>query len=224
MKTQIIFFTLIIASLLSCEQAEIPTKIIPPVLVINGNKTDTAYLNSNYNDRGASLQKSGCVKINVSGNVNTAIAGVYYVDYDYTDTAGNVAATVTRTVHVVENKCAFLNGGYNVVCTCIAVVAGAPNPTITTTNYTATVAPAMDNNCFELSWMKVGSGYVVPSPPSFCGNSITVNFWDRDCIPGSCSTSGTLSVSKTTFTIESLAYQFSPAVRFMCKNVYTKQL
>lgn len=225
MRTQIIFFALVIASLFGCEQNEATDQITPPVIVINGNKLDTAYLNSSYDDRGASLEKSSCVKINASGNVNTAITGVYYVDYDYTDTAGNMAATVTRTVHVVENKCAFLNGGYNVVCTCVAVVAGLPNPTITTTNYTATVAPAIDNNCFELSSMKIGSGYVVPfPPPSINGNSITVGFWDRDCIPGSCSTTGTLSATKNTFTLESVAYQFSPAIRYMCKNVYTKQL
>lgn len=225
MKTRIIFSLAIVALLMSCEEVEMPTKIIPPVIVLNGNKIDTAYLNSSYNERGASLEKRGCVSVKVTGNVNTAVAGAYYVDYDYTDTAGNTAATVTRTVHVVENKCNFLNGGYNVVCTCVAVVAGSANPTVTTTNYTATVAPAMDDNCFELSSMKIGSGYVVPfPPPSITGNSITVNFWDRDCIPGSCSTTGTLSTTKNTFTIESVAYQFSPAVRYMCKNVYTKQL
>ncbi|MDP1800472.1 MAG: DUF5011 domain-containing protein [Bacteroidota bacterium] len=225
MKSYIIFLIVIVASLFSCEQPEIPTKIIPPVIVLNGNKIDTAYLNSSYDDRGAIIEKSGNASVNVTGSVNTALSGIYYVDYDYTDTSGNTAATVTRTVHVVENKCAFLNGGYDVVCTCIAIVTGAPNATITTTNYTANVAGAMDNNSFELSSMKIGSGYVVPFPaPSINGNSITVNFWDRDCIPGSCSTTGTLSVTKNTFTIESLAYQFSPAVRYRCKNVYTKQL
>ncbi len=225
MRAQIIFFTLVIASLFSCEQTEAPVQITPPAIVINGNKLDTAYLFSSYDDRGAFLEKNPCATVQVTGTVNTAVKGTYYVDYDYTDDAGHKAATVTRTVQVVENKCAFLNGGYNVVCTCVAVVAGAPNPTITTTNYTATVAPAMEDNCFELSSMKIGSGYVVPfPPPSVNGNSITVGFWDRDCIPGSCSTTGTLSATKNTFTIESVAYQFSPAIRYMCKNVYTKQL
>ena len=38
----------------------------------------------------------------MSGSVNTAVPGTYYVEYDYTDVNGNVAATVTRTV-IVED-------------------------------------------------------------------------------------------------------------------------
>ena len=38
----------------------------------------------------------------VSGVVNTGVVGTYVVEYDYTDTNGNVASTETRTITIVD--------------------------------------------------------------------------------------------------------------------------
>jgi len=38
----------------------------------------------------------------ISGSVNTGVVGTYILEYTYTDAAGNVGNTVTRTVNVVD--------------------------------------------------------------------------------------------------------------------------
>lgn len=64
---------------------------------------DTVSVNSIYHDETA--EADGCHEVTITGSVNTAVPGIYHIDYDYTDPAGNKAATVTRTVHViVSNK------------------------------------------------------------------------------------------------------------------------
>jgi len=38
-----------------------------------------------------------------TGSVDTSVLGDYPIDYDATDSEGNVATTVTRTYHVVDS-------------------------------------------------------------------------------------------------------------------------
>ncbi len=75
----------------------------PPHIHIYGKMEDTVSVNSIYRDETA--EADGCHEVTITGSVNTAVPGIYHIDYDYTDPAGNKAATVTRTVHViVSNK------------------------------------------------------------------------------------------------------------------------
>ncbi len=77
-----------------------------PVITITGSSSISVKRNSTYTDAGATATD------NVDGNitsrivktstVNMAVLGTYYVRYNVTDTAGNVATQKTRTVKVVR--------------------------------------------------------------------------------------------------------------------------
>ena len=75
----------------------------PPTITLKGDKTITIYIGSNYNDPGYSakdsLGKDITSKVKVTSNINTSIAGVYYVTYSVTDNYGN-SSSATRTISV----------------------------------------------------------------------------------------------------------------------------
>jgi hypothetical protein len=69
----------------------------------------TISVGDTYTDSGATFVDNvdGTGSVVGSGTVNTAVPGTYTITYDYTDHAGNPAATVTRTVTVKATS----NGG-----------------------------------------------------------------------------------------------------------------
>jgi hypothetical protein len=203
---------------ISSEENEFQKDTIAPVLKLE-KKIDTAYLNTLYEDPQAELVDRGkCINAEITGSVNTAVMGTYYLDYDYTDEAGNQAATVTRTVHVVENGASYLNGKYNVAFTCTASHTGVYNPTITTANYSATVSTSNINNRFEIIQLKIGPEAVIPIS-TLRGNSIHLEFYrNSECI-----SSGTVSSSKNSFTIQTSTYDETQRITHVCKNVFTKK-
>lgn len=69
-----------------------------PVITLTGSASVTVSTGSEYTDAGASSSE-GTASI-TSNTVNTAVAGTYAVTYGATDTAGNAAVPVTRTVIV----------------------------------------------------------------------------------------------------------------------------
>ncbi len=76
---------------------------IKPVITLTSG-TDTVTVGSTWTDAGATwtdnVDGSGTIPSG-TGTVDTNTVGTYTVTYDYTDAAGNVADTVTRTVNVV---------------------------------------------------------------------------------------------------------------------------
>ena len=77
-----------------------------PVITLTGSAAETMVLDGTYVDAGATASDtedgnltSGIV---VSDLVDTAIAGTYTVTYNVTDSNGNAASQVTRTVEVVD--------------------------------------------------------------------------------------------------------------------------
>jgi enamine deaminase RidA (YjgF/YER057c/UK114 family) len=89
-----------------------------PLIILNGEANITheggiAYLDANTSWSDA-VDGSGVVY--ASGQVNVSAPGVYVLSYDYTDAAGNVAQTVTRTVNVVDTTAPLivLNGEANI--------------------------------------------------------------------------------------------------------------
>ncbi|HOD49000.1 MAG TPA: DUF5011 domain-containing protein [Candidatus Hydrogenedentes bacterium] len=76
----------------------------PPVLTLNGASEITIQTGETYNDPGASatdaLEGDLTSRIAVSGSVDTAKSGTYTLRYNVSDTAGNAAPEVTRTVTV----------------------------------------------------------------------------------------------------------------------------
>ena len=76
---------------------------ISPVITLLGESTITMNVGDTYSEVGASATDNvdTSMAIIMSGSVNTTTPGVYTITYNATDTAGNGATEVTRTVSVL---------------------------------------------------------------------------------------------------------------------------
>jgi hypothetical protein len=190
-----------------------------PVITLKGKKNDTISLQTTFMDAGATAidDKDGDISafIIVSGSVNTNVTGDYVKEYNVRDGAGNIAVKATRQIRV-KNDVDYLNGSYTVACNCQTIEPGV-STLQNNTNYTASVvASATINNSFNVSSLHNGNttGAFILS-----ASALNVSGFNP---PGSIS--GTVSASKTTFTMNSLTYDVSyPSRSFQCTNIYTKQ-
>lgn len=77
---------------------------IAPVITLNGSSTVQLNVGDTYNEQGATatdnVDGNLTSAIVISGSVNTTIAGTYIRRYNVTDSAGNAAAEVVRTITV----------------------------------------------------------------------------------------------------------------------------
>ncbi len=75
-----------------------------PVIVLNGDAEINVYQGVNYTDAGAVLTDNYDADKNIlaTGSVDTSEIGQYILTYNGTDSSGNAAETVTRTIHVVD--------------------------------------------------------------------------------------------------------------------------
>ena len=73
-----------------------------PVITLTGNATVNLTVGDTYTEQGATWTDNidGSGSATASGSVNTAVADAYYIAYNFTDTAGNAATEVIRTVIV----------------------------------------------------------------------------------------------------------------------------
>lgn len=80
------------------------------ITLVDGKADLTIEVGSTYTDAGATAtdnydsDASITAKIVSSGSVNAAVVGEYTINYNVTDTNGNKASQVTRTVHVVDTQ------------------------------------------------------------------------------------------------------------------------
>ncbi|MBP3255182.1 MAG: polysaccharide deacetylase family protein [Clostridia bacterium] len=78
---------------------------VPPEIELNGKKSQTVYINNDYEEEGATAidEKDGDItdKITIIGNVDTSKEGKYTITYKVTDSSGNEAIE-TREVTVRE--------------------------------------------------------------------------------------------------------------------------
>ena len=78
----------------------------PPVITLNGPSTINLLVGDSYVEQGATatdnIDGDLTASIVISGSVNTAVAGTYFINYNVSDAAGNAATQVTRTVNVSE--------------------------------------------------------------------------------------------------------------------------
>jgi hypothetical protein len=77
----------------------------PPVITLTGANPLYIAHGDAYLEPGATAfdERDGNLEsITVTGSVNTAATGTYYLDYNVSDTSGNSATTVTRTVFVQD--------------------------------------------------------------------------------------------------------------------------
>jgi trimeric autotransporter adhesin len=74
----------------------------PPVITLLGDNPLTLLMNSTYTEPGSTVTDAVDTGLTttVTGTVDTSDVGSFILSYDVTDTAGNVATTVTRTVNV----------------------------------------------------------------------------------------------------------------------------
>ncbi len=79
---------------------------VAPIITLLGENPIQIFVNDTYTDAGATALDNvdGDISdlIEVTGTVNTAVAGTYTLSYNVRDAANNQAAEVTRTVNVVE--------------------------------------------------------------------------------------------------------------------------
>jgi hypothetical protein len=75
-----------------------------PVISLIGNVDVSHEVDTEYDDAGATAfdTADGNVPVVTSGTVNTNVVGSYTLDYNASDSAGNMASTVTRTINVIE--------------------------------------------------------------------------------------------------------------------------
>ncbi len=238
MKSFVFLFPLL---MFSCELIEDTDLIasnrkdsIPPVLQLNGEALDTAYLFTDYVDPGVKLldEKAGDLfiykegKVETSGEVNMRLPGSYVITYSAKDAAGNFALPITRTVNVVENSTTFLNGNYSVVCSCTVLPQGSNTPSLVSSTYTAAVLSSPRRDNFQISRLNLGPVNVMPGA-QLNGSDISLEYYDRDLnyTDGSEEVfKNTLSPSKTSFTLETKVMPWSPLVSYHCKNVFTKKM
>ncbi len=78
--------------------------ITPPAITLNGGEEMTINEGDSFTDPGATAVDNvdASVVVNSTGSVDTNTIGTYTIEYDAVDTAGNVATTVSRTVHVAD--------------------------------------------------------------------------------------------------------------------------
>lgn len=73
-----------------------------PDITLKGEEFVTLTVGDEYNEEGVTVVDANSTTLAITGDVNTAVAGVYILTYIATDEAGNESNPVTRTVTVVE--------------------------------------------------------------------------------------------------------------------------
>ena len=99
---------------------------VPPVIAMNGKPDVTVEMHSIYTDAGANATDNydPAVQVISSGTVDTGKAGDYNITYSASDSSGNKATPLVRTVHVVDTTTPLIIAGAAVaVLAVIAVVA-----------------------------------------------------------------------------------------------------
>lgn len=93
-----------------------------PVITLNGQSSVVVECSAGFTDPGATAADTcdGTITVAVAGAVNTDSPGVYPLVYSATDSQGNVAVEVTRTVTVVDTTLPVitLNGNIAVALEC----------------------------------------------------------------------------------------------------------
>ncbi|MCA0152317.1 immunoglobulin-like domain-containing protein [Winogradskyella vincentii] len=79
----------------------------PPVITLIGANPINLNIGDTYTEQGATATDNldGDISANIviTGTVNTAVAGTYFVNYNVSDSSGNAATQVTRTVNVAAD-------------------------------------------------------------------------------------------------------------------------
>ena len=90
--------------LITWEQA-FTIDITPPTIVLNNGSTTNVALDGTYNEPGATVIDDSGETINavITGTVDVNTIGTYLISYNASDSSGNAATQVQRTVNVVDS-------------------------------------------------------------------------------------------------------------------------
>lgn len=197
-------------------------------LRVNGNTVDTAYIGSLYADPGAmmldrsfELVRGSDDNIQAEGSVRTDAEGTFTISYSGFAPPGTELAPVTRTVHVVPNTVAYLNGVYDATCIC-TMDDSTHSHVASAESYSSVVSPSAQKGCFELSMVDIGPGYMT-TRACVTGNSIDLSYYDPD-IDFRSTCKGVVAPSHDAFTVTSIAYQYSPLVTSTCVSQFKRRL
>ena len=143
-----------------------------PVITLNGSNPQNVQINTAYEEAGATADSGEAVIID-SSNVNSAVVGSYSVTYNSTDLAGNVAATVTRTVIVVDS-----GSGSDTAAPVIALNGSNPQTVQLNDQYveagaTTDSGDAVTIDSSQVNTSVVGSYVVTYTAQDAAGNSAT---------------------------------------------------
>lgn len=230
MKYISIYLSFVIGILfIACSDHGISNEFFTAEIQLIGKKTDTTFLNGDYKDEGAYLiyhknERSFRDEIKGKGSVNTASLGTYYIDYDFTDSLGNHSATVTRTVHVIEHRYTYLNGLYDVACSCTITSNESGKTELLASTYTAEVSSSSNKDDILIKYLRVGPEDLQPYT-TLIGDTIIMNYYSRDLQSSNGNNGkGYLMPDKNSFVVFSLARPYAAKKTYQCKNVFTKKL
>ncbi len=122
LKKGLLLFSVVLLIASGCQKVQ--EDKIPPVIKLIGRNPDTVLLGCEYHERGAAVADDKDIDGNayeISGEVNTDIADVYYLDYTAIDADNNMAFE-QRTVVVEAFSTGFFEGGFSVTDTLLSVV------------------------------------------------------------------------------------------------------
>ena len=82
-----------------------------PTITLNGSNPLTVECHTSFTDPGATANDgcAGSFAASAAGSVNVNVPGTYTITYTATDPSGNPAASVTRTVNVVDTTAPVIN-------------------------------------------------------------------------------------------------------------------
>ncbi|MDD5699946.1 MAG: DUF5011 domain-containing protein [Candidatus Nanoarchaeia archaeon] len=147
-----------------------------PVITINGASTVSIVVGSTYTDAGATATDNYDVSVNViaTNNVNSNVIGTYTVTYAATDSSGNQATPVTRTVNVISAA--------DTTAPVITINGANPVSVLIRTTYVDAGATAIDNvdgvvpvtaNTSNVNINVIGTYTVIYTATDSSGNTAT---------------------------------------------------
>ena len=188
-----------------------------PVIVLNGDASVTANLNSTYTDEGATATNNDGSSVTVTADitaVNTSSTGTYTVTYTATNETGT--ATATRAVTVVIGQSVWTSNTWEITSDCGATAFPlASPPTISAGGSSALI--------FDSFFTAVGgTANATINGSTITFSNQTINITVGDVI---FSGTGTMNASGTEFTVN---YSYENTTPFIgeigtCTAVYTKQ-
>ena len=181
-----------------------------PVITITGDATVTIEVGATYTDAGATAtDESGDITVTSTSTVDTSIVGSYTVTYTATDSSGNEATAVVRTVNVVDTTAPviILNGdnpmnievggtftdpgasatdNYDTEIS-VSVTGTVDNTTVGAYNLTYTATDSSDNTTTVIRIVNIFSpNYLKILDSSICAdlevNNISLNLFSNDAI------------------------------------------